>query len=445
MSNNTGPNDDKNTGPNDDKNTGPNDDKNTGPNNGKNTGPNNGKNTGPNNGKNTGPNNGKNTGPNNGKNTGTNNDKKRKNDKDNINSPKRKKNPVIYYLNEDYDDFNGFINYDDDDDYVEYNIKEVKEEDKELVEITKEINNLQDLIDLGNMYDSNKRYNIDLKILNKLVSSLTELNNMIGMETVKQDIVDYILFRIQNFDSSNQDMMHTVIQGPPGVGKTEVAKIIGKIYLAMGILKNEKFIKARRSDLIAGYLGQTAKATQKIIDSAIGGILFIDEVYSLGNSEKRDSFSKECIDTINENLTEKKTDFICIIAGYKDEIDSCFFAYNSGLERRFPVRFTIEEYKAEDLFLIFNKKVTDLGWLLDDSVKVDFFIENIDSFKYFGGDIEILFSRCKRAHSRRVFTSKESEKKIITNTDLQRGFQSFKAHRQDKQKEKSDVWKNMFL
>lgn len=381
-----------------------------------------------------------NTGPNDNKN---NNGKKRKNDK--VESPKKKKNTFIYYFNDDYDDFNGFINYDNDDDYYEYKETEVKEEDKELVEISKEINNIKDLIDLGNMYDSTKRYNIDLKILNKLVGPLTDLNNMIGMETVKQDIVDYILFRIQNLDSSNQDMMHTVIQGPPGVGKTEVAKIIGKIYLAMGILKNEKFVKARRSDLIAGYLGQTAKATQKIIDSAIGGVLFIDEVYSLGNVEKRDSFSKECIDTINENLTEKKTDFICIIAGYKDEIESCFFSYNSGLERRFPVRFTIEEYKPEELYLIFIKKVTDLGWIIDESVKVDFFIENMESFKYFGGDIEVLFSRCKRAHSRRVFTSKESEKKIINNIDLQRGFQSFKAHRQEKQKDKSDVWKNMFL
>jgi len=373
------------------------------------------------------------------------NDRKRKNDK--VESPKKKKNTFIYFLNDDdddyYDNFNNYVNYEEDD-YIEYK-PEIKEEDKELVEITKEINCIKDLIDLGNMYDSTKRYNIDLKILNKLVDPLTELNNMIGMETVKQDIVDYILFRIQNLDSSNQDMMHTVIQGPPGVGKTEVAKIIGKIYLAMGILKNDKFIKARRSDLIAGYLGQTAKTTQKIIDSAIGGVLFIDEVYSLGNVEKRDSFSKECIDTINENLTEKKTDFICIIAGYKDEIESCFFSYNSGLERRFPVRFTIEEYKPEELFLIFNKKVNDLGWIIDQSVKVDFFIENIESFKYFGGDIEVLFSRCKRAHSRRVFTSKESEKKIINCVDLQRGFQSFKAHRQEKQKDKSDVWKNMFL
>ena len=267
---------------------------------------------------------------------------------------KRPNSHIIFYDDDDEnndDDFNRLIN-----NHVYINeksskINDIPEEQKELVIIDKEITNIVDLIELGKLYDESKRYNIDLKTVNRLVEPLTELNNMIGMDSVKQDMVDHILFRIQNLDSTNTDMMHTVIQGPPGVGKTEVAKIIGKIYLAMGILKNNKFIKATRSQLIAGYLGQTAKATQKVIDSAIGGILFIDEVYSLGNAEKRDSFAKECIDTINENLTDKKTDFICIIAGYKDEIDSCFFSYNSGLERRFPVRFTIEAVSYTHLTL----------------------------------------------------------------------------------------------
>lgn len=374
------------------------------------------------------------------------NDKKRSREQDIANYPLTKRSNVVLYNHHDDDDDDDYDNYDDyflnDNNEIE---PEIKEEDKELVVINREINCLLDLIELGKQYDSKKRYNVDLKILNKLVEPLTELNNMVGMETVKQDMVDHILFRIQKLDDTHQDMMHTVIQGPPGVGKTEVAKIIGKIYLAMGILKNDNFIKARRSDLIAGYLGQTAKATQKIIDSSIGGILFIDEVYSLGNAEKRDSFSKECIDTINENLTEKKTDFICIIAGYKDEIDSCFFAYNSGLERRFPVRFTIEAYKPEEIYLIFKKKVYDIGWTLDSNVRAKFFEENFDSFKFFGGDMEILFSRCKRAHSRRVFASKESDKKIINLTDLKRGFESFKSHRQIKQKDINEAWRNMYI
>lgn len=376
---------------------------------------------------------------------------------------KRDHNNRKRFLSDDDDDiinkrFNDIFPYDDEygngDDYDDFflnnktnnNNNEINEEEKELVIIDREINSLIDLIELGKMYDSTKRYNVDLKILNKLVEPLTELNNMIGMETVKQDMVDHILFRIQKFDDANQDMMHTVIQGPPGVGKTEVAKIIGKIYLAMGILKNNKFIKANRNELIAGYLGQTAKATQRIINSAIGGILFIDEVYSLGNSEKRDSFSKECIDTINENLTDKKTDFICIIAGYKEEIETCFFSYNPGLERRFPVRFTIEPYKSNELFLIFKKKVSEIGWTLDEKITDKFFDDNHIEFKYFGGDMEILFSRCKRSHSRRVFASKDTNKKILTLDDLKKGFESFKNHRKDKNKKlENDAWKSMYI
>lgn len=360
----------------------------------------------------------------------------------NDNYPNKKINNLTIYNTDNYyneDDYY-YYNYNDNDNEDD---KENSEEDKELVVIEKEIESLQDLIDLGNLYDPTKKYNIDLKILNKLVEPLTELNNMIGMNSVKQDMVDHILFIIQKLDDDYKDMMHTVIQGPPGVGKTEIARIIGKIYLAMGILKNNKFIKARRSDLIAGYLGQTAKATQKIIDSASGGVLFIDEVYSLGNPEKRDSFSKECIDTINENLTEKKTDFICIIAGYKQEIEECFFSFNNGLERRFPVKFTINDYKPEELFLIFKKKVYEIGWTLHNSITQDFFKENFDHFKYFGGDMEILFSKCKRAHSRRIFTLKKENKKNINLIDLKKAFESFKNHRHIKVDD--NAWKNMYL
>ena len=373
-----------------------------------------------------------------------NNKNKRKNDPPPPPPPKR---PNIHIF---YDDDGNPYYFDDDNNHDDTDIEtpptpEIREEDKPLVEIDKMINSLDDLIELGKMYDPTKRYNIDLKILHNLVTSLTELNNMIGMNTVKQDIVDHILFKIQNLDESNMDMMHTVIQGPPGVGKTEVAKIIGKIYLAMGILKNDKFIKAGRAQLIGEFLGQTSRLTKKIIESAEGGVLFIDEVYSLGNPEKRDSYSKECIDAINESLTEKKTDFICIIAGYKKEIDSCFFSYNPGLERRFPIRFTIEPYNAPEIFLIFRKKVIDATWALHNTVTDKFFIDNFAHFKYFGGDMEVLFSRCKRAHARRVFASKSGVKKELDMVDMKRGFDSFKAHRKVKDKEESDVWKTMFM
>jgi SpoVK/Ycf46/Vps4 family AAA+-type ATPase len=342
------------------------------------------------------------------------------------------------------DEFNDYLN----DDILFYKnldaYEMINENAKELVTVTREINNLIDLIELGKSYDSTKRYNIDLKILSNLVEPLTELNNMIGMESVKQDMVDHILFHIQKLDLEHCDMMHTIIQGPPGVGKTEVAKIIGQIYLAMGILSNNKFIKASRCDLISNYLGQTAKTTQQIIDSAQGGVLFIDEVYALGHEEKKDSFSKECIDTINENLTTKKSSFICIIAGYKDDIEKCFFAYNAGLKRRFPIRFTIDPYSADDLFLIFNKKINDIGWQIDDSINVEFFRKNYDNFKFFGGDMEILFSKCKRSHSRRVFMSTNANKKIINLVDLTKGFDVFKSHQTLNLVPENNEWKNMY-
>ena len=384
-------------------------------------------------------------------------EKRREEEKKRIESKKKSTERRVNDLPPNKKNINRHIYYDDDDDDIIItrppspiipNIIEIPAPDAEYVVIDREINNLTDLIELGKMYDptANKIYSIDLRILSKLVEPLTELNNMIGMNTVKQEIVDHILFKIQDFDTNN-DMMHTVIQGPPGTGKTEVAKIIGKVYLAMGILKNETFVKASRSQLIAGYLGQTARATQRIIDSAQGGILFIDEVYSLGNPEQRDSFSKECIDTINENLTEKKTDFICIIAGYKKEIDTCFFAYNPGLERRFPVRFTIDPYNFTDLYLIFKKKAETIGWELDNTITAKFFEKHYEIFKFFGGDMELLFNRCKRSHSRRVFATKDSKKKLLTLNDLQKGFEAFKNHRETKAKKEKDneLWKTMFM
>jgi SpoVK/Ycf46/Vps4 family AAA+-type ATPase len=215
----------------------------------------------------------------------------------------------------------------------------------------------------------------------------------------------------------------------------------------MGILRNNKFVKATRSDLIAGYLGQTAIATQRIINSAAGGVLFIDEVYSLGNAEKRDSFSKECIDTINENLTTKKSDMICIIAGYKRDIKDCFFAYNAGLERRFPIRFRIEEYNSKELFSIFQKKVKDNNWNIDESsITLSFFEKHHDQFTFFGGDMELLFNSCKRCHSRRVFSSGDT-KKLLRISDLEKGFESFTNHRKEKKTDDDEngLWKTMFM
>jgi len=303
-----------------------------------------------------------------------------------------------------------------------------EDETWEKVKITKNIENIDDLIELGELYKpgEKKKYNINLLSLHKLVEPLTELKRMIGMPKLKKAILDQVIYFLQDFDEKNTHMMHTIIEGPPGSGKTEVAKILAKIYARLGFLKKEKVSAVRRSDLIGQYLGQTAIKTQKAIDGAKGGVLLIDEAYSLGNPEGRDSYSKECIDTINQNLSEGKEDFICIIVGYKKALKESFFSYNAGLERRFPFRYTIDEYNHEDLMNIFKKLLVDYKWemLIDEKKMSEFFEENRKVFEFNGGDLETLIQCSKISHARRVFLLDENEKKKITLDDLKGGLKS---------------------
>jgi SpoVK/Ycf46/Vps4 family AAA+-type ATPase len=306
-------------------------------------------------------------------------------------------------------------------------------ESTELHPIDREVNTLQDLIELGESYDINdpKRYVINMRALHKCVSSLKELNHMIGMKNVKEMVLDLIFFRLQNIkDTTNRDeMWHTVIEGTPGSGKTELARILGKIYYGLGICKKDKFTAVKRSDMIGKYLGHTAKMTQEIFDSAKGGILFIDEAYALGNPEQRDSFSKECIDTINQNLTENK-DTIVFIAGYKEQLQESFFSYNPGLNRRFKFRITVDIYNAAELRSIYLKKLKDDGWNIfnedeDIQIPLDFFERNREMFKYNGGDMENLWHLTKIAHSRRIFGKSIDLKKKINEADLRKSFDMY--------------------
>jgi len=297
--------------------------------------------------------------------------------------------------------------------------------------------------------DERIEYNINLESIHNIKEPLKELDNMIGMCDLKENIVDQILYFSQNLHKithngeTSGDYMHTVIYGPPGTGKTEIAKIMGKIYSKMGILKRGIFKKVTRSDLVAGYLGQTAIKTKDVINDCLGGVLFIDEAYALGNSEKKDSFSKECIDTLCEALSANKDNLMVIIAGYDNELKECFFNYNQGLESRFTWRFKTEEYKTRELFEIFLKKVKDIGWSLDvdaRNINESWFEKNRDYFKYFGRDMEVLLSKIKIAHSKRVFCKPVEEKTKITFCDLEKGFQMYlKNDDVKKRKEESSM------
>ena len=309
---------------------------------------------------------------------------------------------------------------------------------------------MEDLLTLIQTYpiDANVEYNINIEALHRIEPYLIRLQNMIGMKSLKKSILDQILYYIQDLHRggkgmSKGDYMHTVIYGPPGTGKTHIAKIIGKIFCKLGILKSGVFKKVTRSDLIAGYLGQTAIKTRDVINECIDGVLFIDEAYALGNSEKRDSFSKECIDTLCEALSDHKNNLMVIIAGYESELNDCFFNYNQGLNSRFTWRFKIDNYVGDDLHKIFLKKIADADWRSDDTINVEWFKSNLSYFTFFGRDMEILFSKTKIAHSRRVFCKSVEEKRIITTKDLENGFKIFLDNEEVKKRKESDTNKFM--
>jgi hypothetical protein len=214
---------------------------------------------------------------------------------------------------------------------------------------------------------------------------------------------------------------------------TTVAKIVAKIYQSLGVLsKNGPFRIAYRDDFIAGYLGQTAIKTQKLLKSCLGGVLFIDEVYALAPREKdRDSFSKEALDTLTAFLSENKDNFCCIAAGYEKDIETCFFAMNKGLKRRFPWVHRINPYSPEELSQIFLKMVAEACWETTmDAESISHVIEkNISLFEHAGGDIETFISKCKMAHAKRVIGLDSIHKFTLTCTDIEEGVELVKQHR----------------
>ena len=262
------------------------------------------------------------------------------------------------------------------------------------------IKNLDDLITVA---ESSKWYkNINNMMLWDILPYLKELQSLIGMKSVKESIFFQIIYYLQGLHLRNidGDYLHTIITGKAGCGKTTISKILGNIYQHMGILasSSSKFKVVSREDFVGEFLGSTAVKTKKLLNSCLGGCLFVDELYSLGPGTKdRDSYSKEAIDTINLFLSEHKNDFCFIGAGYKDDIEKCFFSVNQGLKRRFQWFHEIDDYIEEDLVEIFLKMVKDIKWNINIQKPelVKLFVSHKDLMKNGGGSCENLLSKIK--------------------------------------------------
>jgi SpoVK/Ycf46/Vps4 family AAA+-type ATPase len=309
------------------------------------------------------------------------------------------------------------------------------------VNIDLSIKTLADIIKVIETYEykEDTEYNIDLKALFNIKEELLQMNAMIGMEGMKTSIVDQLLYFLQDLHVGKNisEFKHTVIYGSPGTGKTEIAKIIGKMYSKLGVLKKNVFKKVTRNDLIAGYLGQTAIKTKKVIDECLGGVLFIDEAYSLANAYDQDSYSKECLDILCESLSDHKEDLMVIIAGYEEELENTFFRANKGLESRFIWRFKMDEYSPAEMMKIFKKKVLENEWQFEnsDDVQEKWFREKKDDFKSFGRDMEMLFTYTKICHSRRIYGKDKECRKKISIEDLNEGYKKFKNNKKQKKEE----------
>ena len=199
---------------------------------------------------------------------------------------------------------------------------------------------------------------------------LKKFDGMVGLESVKKEVTSlaaFLTLQIKRGETNTFQGKHYVFTGNPGTGKTTVARIMADVFKTLGVLSRGQLVEADRSKLVAGFSGQTAIKTNQLIDSAIGGVLFIDEAYTL-KSNDQDAFGNEAIDTLLKRLEDDRGKFICIVAGYTDQMHD-FIDANPGLKSRFTQTIHFEDYNPDELTQIFVNMATGKNFVLDEEMR----------------------------------------------------------------------------
>lgn len=263
----------------------------------------------------------------------------------------------------------------------------------------------------------------ELKI-EKVEDILNELNTLIGLSNIKEDVaslINYLKVQKKRAEAglpTTKLSHHSVFLGPPGTGKTTVARIMGRVYKSMGILERGHIIETDRAGLVGGYLGQTAIKVEEMINSALDGILFIDEAYSLAS--KDDSYGQEAIETLLKRMEDYRDRLIVIVAGYPKEMER-FLDSNPGLKSRFNKTFSFHNYSANELTDILKSFVKKGGYTLSpnaEKIAISIFSsELLAADTSFGNAryVRNLFERILTNHANRLVNiSQPSKEQLIT-------------------------------
>lgn len=209
---------------------------------------------------------------------------------------------------------------------------------------------------------------------NRLDTLLKELSDLVGLYLVKREVLSLInLLRIQSLREShglNSPIvsLHMVFSGNPGTGKTTVARLLAQIYAEIGVLRSGQLVEVDRSGLVSGYVGQTALNVQEVVTSALGGVLFIDEAYSLARTESENDFGAEAIETLLKLMEDHRGDLVVIVAGYTAEM-RLFLNSNPGIRSRFNKFIEFPDYSVEELAQIFDYICVQSSYTLNDAGK----------------------------------------------------------------------------